>query len=110
MALTLSSTISTRRKGVIFGKGSGFLLARLAIAIAIPVASASNKLRSESSFGQAAEVVGAVFIDQPAMSHPAPMLAWWIGVAVTTRRATDTAPRERRTKKKSPSHLSEGGA
>lgn len=86
MALTLASVVSLRRKGIIFGIGLGLLLVRLALAIALPVALAFHILRANSSFGQIAAVAWSVFIDQPAMSYAAPMLAWWIGLSVTTPR------------------------
>jgi hypothetical protein len=85
VALTLASSVSPRRKVVIAGIGLGLLLVRLALAIALPVARASDPSRASSWFSQAAEVAWSVLIDQPAMSYAAPLLAWWIGLALTTQ-------------------------
>lgn len=85
VALTLASSVSLGRKAVIAGIGLGLLLGRLALAIALPVARASDPSRASSWFSQAAEVAWSVLIDQPAMSYAAPLLAWWIGLALTTQ-------------------------
>lgn len=84
LALTLASSVAVRRKLVMLGIGLTLLLARLAVAIALPVSRALSGPTAGAPVGTLSEVIWWVFIDQPAMSYAAPMLAWWIALTVTT--------------------------
>ena len=85
LALTLASAVPRRRKLRILAIGLALLLARLAIAIALPTARGFGRSRLAS--GPFAETVWFVLIDLPAASYVAPLMAWWLALGVTSRRA-----------------------
>jgi hypothetical protein len=81
-ALTLATAVPRRRRLAILGMGGGLLLARLAVAIALPTARAFGG--SGLAFGPFAETIWFVLIDLPAMSYVAPLFAWWLGLGLTS--------------------------
>jgi hypothetical protein len=81
LALTIASPASWRRRVKMIAIGWALLLARLALAIALPLGRAFGGPRSPS--GPLTEIVWYVLIDLPAMSYAAPLFAWWISFAMT---------------------------
>jgi hypothetical protein len=85
-ALLAAAPLPARRRWKIAGIGGAILLARLAAAIAIPVARAFGQLDG-SGPGLVAEVAWGSLIDQPALSYVSPLFAWGIGFLLTASRA-----------------------
>jgi hypothetical protein len=85
VALALATPVARRRKIKILLGGGGIMLARLAISIALPVARAMGG-GSSWAFGPVAETFWLAIITPPAMSYVTAALAWWIPLALTTRR------------------------
>jgi hypothetical protein len=83
LALTIASPASRRRRLEMIAIGCALLLARLALAIALPVGRAFGGRPSPS--GPLAAIVWYVLIELPAMSYAAPLCAWWIAYAFTER-------------------------
>ncbi|HVZ74966.1 MAG TPA: hypothetical protein VHJ20_21440 [Polyangia bacterium] len=105
LALAVASRLPRRRRLLVLALASACLLARAAAAIALPVARAFDADRTGWAFGTFAEVVWFGAIMPPAMSYATPLVAWWIGFALTTENAVPAPaekPREksRRTKRR----------
>lgn len=83
VALIVATPLPARRRWAICAMGLAILFARLAVAIALPVARGLGQLGQRSAVGVAAEVAWESFIDQPALSYATPLFAWWIGLLFT---------------------------
>ena len=86
-ALIAATAMPARRRSRVAAVGAAILFARLAVAIALPVARAFGQLGGDSGLGLAAEVTWGTFIDQPALSYVTPLFAWGIGLLVTAPRS-----------------------
>jgi len=93
LALTVATPIGRRRKLKVLAIGLAFLLARLAVAIALPVARALGAASPGWASGLLAEVVWWVLIAPPVMSYATPLLAWWVALAITELPAPARAAR-----------------
>jgi hypothetical protein len=85
-ALVLATPVDRRRKVKILFGGGAVVLARLACAIALPVARALGAQGPSWAFGTVAEVSWWAFISPPAMSYVTGAFGWWIAFALTSRR------------------------
>ncbi len=83
LALTIAFPAAWRRRLKMIAIGWALLLARLALAIALPVGRAFGGRPSPS--GPLTEIVWYVLIELPAMSYAAPLFAWWISFVITER-------------------------
>jgi hypothetical protein len=88
LALGLATSVGRRRKLMVLVGGLVFLLARLAVAVALPVARALGPLRPPWASGLLAEIVWWVLIAPPVMSYATPLLAWWVALAATAKPAS----------------------
>ena len=94
LALTVATPIGRRRRKLkVLAIGMAFLLARLAVAIALPVGRALGAASPGWASGLLAEVVWWVLIAPPVMSYATPLLAWWIALAITELPAPSRAKR-----------------
>lgn len=94
VALALATPAARRRKLVILGGGLAVLLARLALAVLVPVGSAVS---GGDGFDSMAGIAWTVLITPPVMSYATPLAVWWVAVASTTPRpARAAAPRGQR--------------
>jgi hypothetical protein len=84
MALVLSTPVARRRRLKIVAGGGAILLARLAVAIALPVARSLGSAGPSWAFGTIVEIVWFALIMPPAMSYVTAAFAWWIPLALTT--------------------------
>jgi hypothetical protein len=97
-ALVLATRTDRRRKLKIAAVGGAALLARLAAAVALPVARSLGPPYPFWASGPAAEALWYAFITPPAMSYVTAALCWWISLALTapTTRARELANKGRR--------------
>jgi hypothetical protein len=93
LALTMATPIGRRRKLKVLALGLVSLLARLAVAIALPVGRALGAASPGWTSGLLAEVVWWVLIAPPVMSYATPLLAWWVALAITELPAPTRAVR-----------------
>jgi hypothetical protein len=82
VALIVAAPLPARRRWAVCAVGGAILFARLAGAIALPVARVFGRFGQKSPLGLAAEIAWGSLIDQPALSYAMPLLAWWIGLLV----------------------------
>ena len=82
VALIVAGPMPARRRSAVCAVGLAILFARLAVAIALPVARVFGQFGQKSALGFAAEVAWGSLIDQPALSYAMPLFAWWIGLLV----------------------------
>jgi hypothetical protein len=83
VALVLGIPMAWRRRLAIGALGTFILSARLAAAIAIPVARAFGRLGAQTTAGVAAEAAWDSLIDQPALSYVTPLVAWSVSFLAT---------------------------
>jgi hypothetical protein len=83
-ALLVGTPVGWRRKLKIGALGTLILAARLAAAIAIPVARVLGQLGAHTTAGVAAEAAWETFIDQPALSYVTPLVAWGVSFLATS--------------------------
>jgi hypothetical protein len=95
LALAVGSRLSRRRRLMVLGFGLLVLLARTALAIALPVARRFEGTRAGWAFGPIAEIVWFGLVTPPVMSYATPLLAWWTGFALTTPAAASSRRRTR---------------
>jgi hypothetical protein len=94
-ALVLSTPVTRRRRLKILVSGGALLLARLAIAVALPVGRSLGPVGPPWAFGPIAETIWFAFITPPATSYVTAALAWWIPLALTTRPGHQASKRDR---------------
>lgn len=83
-ALLVGTATPWRRRLKIGALGTVILAARLAAAIAIPVARVFGQLGAHTFAGVAAQTAWQTFIDQPALSYVTPALAWGVSFLATS--------------------------
>jgi hypothetical protein len=71
LALVFATPLARRRRLIVLGVGLALVLARLALAIALPV-------------GRFSTVTWQVLINPPAVSYALPLVAWLVGLTLTT--------------------------
>jgi hypothetical protein len=82
-ALAVATPLPGRRKFRLLLIGYAVLLARLAVAVGLPVARMSGGLGDDTLFGMLAGVVWWAFINPPIMSYLPPLAVWWALVAIS---------------------------
>jgi hypothetical protein len=96
-ALVLATAVPRRRRLKVAAGGAALLLARLAIAIALPVGRSLGPTGPSWAVGPVTDVLWFAFIMPPVMSYVSAALAWWIPLALTTRaRASSSSSPARR--------------
>jgi hypothetical protein len=85
-ALVIATPVPRRRRAKIAAGGGAIVLARLACAIALPVARSLGERGPGWAFGTVPEVIWLALISPPAMSYVTAALGWWVALALTTRR------------------------
>jgi hypothetical protein len=84
LALVVATPVPRRRRLKILAGGGTILVARLAVAIALPVGRALGPRGPGWATGTFAEVIWWSFINPPAMSYVVAAFGWWLAVALTT--------------------------
>jgi hypothetical protein len=95
-ALVTATPVSRRRKLKLVAGGGAMLLARLAIAIVLPVGRSLGPAGPSWAYGPIADTIWFAFITPPATSYVAAALAWWLALALTTRSGQPPAKGDRR--------------
>lgn len=91
-ALVAALQATARRRVAVLAGALALLLARLGLAIALPLARAYDTPAGAAwAFGAPAELAWNVVVTPPASSYVAPLLAWWLALALTTPRAPAAA-------------------
>jgi hypothetical protein len=85
VALVVATPVPRRRRLKILCGGGAIILARLALAIALPVGRALGGRGPSWASGTVAEVLWWAFISPPAMSYVTAAFGWWIALTLTTR-------------------------
>jgi hypothetical protein len=86
-ALVAALDVTARRRLAVFAGALALLLARLGLAIALPLARAyDTPAGAPWAFGAPAELVWNVVVTPPASAYVASLLAWWLALALTTPR------------------------
>lgn len=86
-ALLVATPVARRRKLRIAAGGAAILLARLAAAIALPVARSLGPGGPSWAQGTVVDTIWFALLTPPAMSYVTAALAWWVPLALTTRPA-----------------------
>jgi hypothetical protein len=92
VALVAALRTEARRRLLVLAGAAALLLARLGLAIALPLARAYDTPAGAAwAFGAPAELAWNVVVTPPASAYVAPLLAWWLALALTTPRAPAAA-------------------
>jgi hypothetical protein len=94
VALVAAGPMTGRRRWKAAVIGASILLVRLAIAIALPVGRAFGQHDGDGGTGIAAEMAWTSLVDEPALSYVSPLLAWGIGLLLTSPRHARGAHRK----------------
>jgi hypothetical protein len=83
LAIAVASALPRRRRLRVFTIAAGVVAARTALAITLPLARAFSDADGWAS-GRVGEVLWFSVVTPPALSYATPLVAWWLGFALTT--------------------------
>jgi hypothetical protein len=95
LAIAVASGLPRRRRMRVLSIAAGLVAARTALAISLSLARAFGDADGWAS-GRVGELLWFSLITPPALSYATPLLAWWLGFALTTSHVASADERARR--------------